>query len=168
MRLRIQAAEMNFPSQGGWAQLRDRVRVRSSDIWERLRLELLLLHIERSQLRWFGYQVSKHSGRLPGEPFQVCQSRRRPRDRPRAIWRDYISQLPWECPGVRLEELVKVAGERNVLISLLKPATLTQIKVRKQNETLAFTKMIWPCKLHHLFNCLLTVCELSFCHCFCV
>ena len=32
-------------------------RVRSSDIQERLRVELLLLHVGRSQLRWYGHLV---------------------------------------------------------------------------------------------------------------
>ena len=42
--------------------LRDKVR--SSDIQERLRVELLLLRVERSQLRWFGHLVRMPPGRL--------------------------------------------------------------------------------------------------------
>ena len=51
MRSRIQAAEMSFLRRVAGLSLRDRVR--SSVIRERLRVEPLLLHIERSQLRWF-------------------------------------------------------------------------------------------------------------------
>ena len=41
-------------------------RVRSSDIWERLRVELLLLlHIERSQLRWVRHVVKMPPGSMP-------------------------------------------------------------------------------------------------------
>ncbi|TWW73189.1 hypothetical protein D4764_15G0005830 [Takifugu flavidus] len=47
-RLRIQAAEMSFLPREAGLSLRDRVR--SSDIREELRVEPLLLHIERSQL----------------------------------------------------------------------------------------------------------------------
>ena len=42
---------MSFLRRVSGLSLRDRVR--SSDIWEGLRVELLLLHMERSQLRWF-------------------------------------------------------------------------------------------------------------------
>ena len=48
--------------------LRDRVR--SSDIWEELKVEQLLLHVERSQLRWFGDLVRMPPGHLPGEFFR--------------------------------------------------------------------------------------------------
>ena len=50
MRSQIQAVEMIFLR--GVAGLRFRDRVRSSGIWERLRVELLLHYIQRSQLRW--------------------------------------------------------------------------------------------------------------------
>lgn len=35
-------------------------------------LEELLLHIKRSQLRWFGYLTKMPPGRLPGEIFWTC------------------------------------------------------------------------------------------------
>ncbi|CAI5677887.1 unnamed protein product [Oreochromis niloticus] len=57
-RLRIQAAEMSFLRRVAGLSLRDRLR--SSAIWEGLRVEPLLLHIERNQLRWFG-----HLNRMP-------------------------------------------------------------------------------------------------------
>ncbi|XP_066532869.1 uncharacterized protein [Hoplias malabaricus] len=50
-RLRVQAAEMSFIRRVSGLSLRDRVR--SLDIRERLGVDLLL-HVERSQLRWFG------------------------------------------------------------------------------------------------------------------
>ena len=51
-RSRIQVAEMSFLLRRvSGLSLRDRVR--SSDIREGLRVEPLLLHMERSQLRWF-------------------------------------------------------------------------------------------------------------------
>ena len=51
MRLWIQAAEMSFLQRGTGLSLRDRGR--SSTIWKELGVEPLLLHIERSRLRWF-------------------------------------------------------------------------------------------------------------------
>ncbi|KAF7642406.1 hypothetical protein LDENG_00258420 [Lucifuga dentata] len=97
-RSRIQAAEMRFLCRVSGLTLRDRVR--SSDIQEGLRVELLLLHIERSQLRWFGHLIRIPPGRLPREVFQACPTGKRPQGRPRTHWRDYISQLAWERLGV--------------------------------------------------------------------
>ena len=87
MRLWIQAAEMGFLRRVAGLSLRDGVR--SSVIWERVKVELLLLCIER--LRWFRHLVRMPPGCLPGEMFQACPTRRRPRGRPRTCWRDYIS-----------------------------------------------------------------------------
>uniref|UniRef100_A0AAZ1XTU1 C-type lectin domain-containing protein n=1 Tax=Oreochromis aureus TaxID=47969 RepID=A0AAZ1XTU1_OREAU len=52
-RSRIQVAEMGFLRRVAGLSLRDRVR--SSVIFEGLRVEPLLLHIESSQLWWFGH-----------------------------------------------------------------------------------------------------------------
>ncbi|TWW75398.1 hypothetical protein D4764_13G0000600 [Takifugu flavidus] len=54
------------------------------------------------------------------EVFQTCPTGKRPRGRPRTKWRDYISRLAWERLGVPPEELMEVAGERAVWVSLLK------------------------------------------------
>ncbi|XP_048870381.1 uncharacterized protein LOC125742436 [Brienomyrus brachyistius] len=53
MGLWLQAAKMRFLRRVSGLSLRDRVRC--SDIRESLRVEPLLLHVERSQLRWFGH-----------------------------------------------------------------------------------------------------------------
>ncbi|TKS65493.1 LINE-1 reverse transcriptase -like protein [Collichthys lucidus] len=117
-RSRIKAAEMSFLRRVAGLSLRDRVR--SSAIREELRVEPLLLRIERSQLRWLGHLVRTPPGRLPGETFRARPSGRRPRGRPRTRWRDYVSRLAWERLGVPLGELDEVAGEREVWASLLK------------------------------------------------
>ena len=65
MRSRIQAAEMSFLRRVAGRTLRDRVR--SSDTQEELGVEPLLLHIERSQLRWFRDLVRMPPGHLPVE-----------------------------------------------------------------------------------------------------
>jgi len=58
-------------------------------------------------------------GRLPLEVLQASPTGRRARGRPRTRWRDYISQLAWERLGILQNELVNVAGERDVWVSLL-------------------------------------------------
>ncbi|TWW60956.1 hypothetical protein D4764_05G0010460 [Takifugu flavidus] len=92
-RSRVQAAEMSFLCRVAGLSHRDRVR--SSSIREELGVEPLLLHIERSQMRWLGHLVRMPPGRLPGEVFRACPSRRPP-GRPRTRWRDYVSRLVWE------------------------------------------------------------------------
>ncbi|KAI3363623.1 hypothetical protein L3Q82_001260 [Scortum barcoo] len=87
-------------------------RVRSSVTREELGVELLLLRIERSQLRWLGHLFRMPPGRLPREVFQACPTGRRPRGRPRTRWRDYVSRLAWERLGIPPEELEEVSGEK--------------------------------------------------------
>ncbi|TWW73523.1 hypothetical protein D4764_15G0009170 [Takifugu flavidus] len=70
MRSRIQAAEMSFLRRVARLNLRDRVR--SSDTREELGVELLLLHIERSQLGWLGHLARMPSRRLHLEVFRTC------------------------------------------------------------------------------------------------
>nr|XP_054604257.1 uncharacterized protein LOC129165341 [Nothobranchius furzeri] len=100
-RSRIQAAKMSFLRIVSGLSLRDRVR--SSVIREGLGVDPLLLHIERSQLRWLEHLVRMPPGSLPGEVFRARPTRRRPKGRPRTRWRDYVSQpaqgTPWDSPG---------------------------------------------------------------------
>ncbi|KAK3565094.1 hypothetical protein QTP86_033147, partial [Hemibagrus guttatus] len=110
VRSRIQAAEMSFLRRVAGRSLRDRVR--SSVTWEELGVEPLLLCIERGQLRWLGHLFRMPPGRLPGEVFRACPTRKRPRGRPRTRWRDYVFRLAWERLGVPPEELEEVARER--------------------------------------------------------
>ncbi|KAK3543704.1 hypothetical protein QTP70_027204 [Hemibagrus guttatus] len=112
VRSRIQAAEMSFLLRVAGRSLRDRVR--SSATQEELRVEPLLLHIERGQLRWLGHLFRMPLGRLPGEVFRACPTGKRPRGRPRTRWRDYVSRLAWERLGVPPEELEEVSGEREI------------------------------------------------------
>ena len=116
-RSRVQAAEMSFLRRVAGLSLRDRVR--SSAIREDLRVEPLLLRVERSQMRWLGHLVRMPPGRLPGEVFRAPPTSGRPRGRPRTRWRDCVSRLAWERLGVPREELDDVAGEREVWNSLL-------------------------------------------------
>uniref|UniRef100_A0AAY5KR82 Reverse transcriptase domain-containing protein n=1 Tax=Esox lucius TaxID=8010 RepID=A0AAY5KR82_ESOLU len=117
-RSRIQAAEMSFLRRVAGRSLRDRVR--SSVTRDELRVEPLLLHIKRGQLRWLGHLFQMPPERLPGNVFWSRPTGRRPRGRPRTRWRDYVSRLAWECLGVPLEELEEVSREREVWASLLR------------------------------------------------
>ncbi|KAK0137740.1 hypothetical protein N1851_026044 [Merluccius polli] len=117
-RSRVQAAEMSFLRRVAGLSLRDRLR--SSVIREELRVDPLLLRVERSQMRWLVHLVRMPPGRLPGEVFRARPTGRRPRGRPRTRWRNYVSRLAWECLGIPQEELDKVAGEREIWVSLLR------------------------------------------------
>ncbi|KAK7906634.1 hypothetical protein WMY93_015246 [Mugilogobius chulae] len=107
-RSRIQAVEMSFLRRVAGRSLRDRVR--SSVTREELGVEPLLLHVERSQLRWLGHLFRMPPGRLPGEVFRACPTGRRPRGRPRTRWRDYVSRLAWERLGIPPEELAETGA----------------------------------------------------------
>jgi len=131
-RSRIQAAKMSFLRRVAGLSLKDRVR--SSDIRRELRVELLLLPVKRSQLRWFGHLIRMPPGRLPLEVFRARPNGRRPWGRHRTRWRDYISHLAWECLRIPREELESVAGEKEAwgaLLSQLPPATQTRISGRE-------------------------------------
>ncbi|XP_061753818.1 retrovirus-related Pol polyprotein from type-2 retrotransposable element R2DM isoform X2 [Nerophis ophidion] len=117
-RSRVQAAEMSFLRRVAGLSLRDRVR--SSAIREELKVKPLLLHIERTQMRWLGHLVRMPPERLPREVFMARPPGRRPPGRPRTRWEENVSRLAWERLGIPREELDEVAGEREVWASLLR------------------------------------------------
>ncbi|KAK3527330.1 hypothetical protein QTP86_020254 [Hemibagrus guttatus] len=74
-------------------------------------------------------------GRLPGEVFRACPTRKRPWGRPRTRWRDYVSRLTWERLGIPPEELEEVSGEREY-----KRHLSTTSNSQTPNSTMAKTK----------------------------
>lgn len=68
-------------------------KVSSLVIWEGLRVEPRVLHMERSQLRWFTHLTGLPRGRFLNEMFQAWPGRRRPWGRYKMYWRDYVSWL---------------------------------------------------------------------------
>ena len=117
-RSRVQAVEMSFLRRVAGRTLRDRVR--SSVTRRELGVEPLLLHVERSQLRWLGHLFRMPPGRLPAEVFRTSPIGRRPRGRPRTRWRDYVSQLALERLGIPPDGLEEVCVDREVWASLLR------------------------------------------------
>ena len=77
----------------------------------------MLLHIQKSKLRWFWHLVRMSPGHLHREVFQT---RWRPWGRPRIFWTDDISQMAEECHLVSLEELEEVAKRTKIRVSLLR------------------------------------------------
>ncbi|CAF3092932.1 unnamed protein product, partial [Rotaria sp. Silwood2] len=75
-RSRIQSAEIRFLRRVAGLTLRDKIR--SSSIYESLQIEPLLLHIERSQLRWLGHVLRMPQNRLPYQIFQGKPTGKRP------------------------------------------------------------------------------------------
>lgn len=73
-----------------------RSRVRNSVTWEDLRLELLLLHIESSQLTLLRHLYRMPPERLLLEVFSGDPPGRRPNRRPRTLWSDSLTRLAWD------------------------------------------------------------------------
>ncbi|CAF3333272.1 unnamed protein product [Rotaria sp. Silwood2] len=111
LRSRIQSAEMRFLRRVAGLTLRDKIR--SSDIRESLQIEPLLLHIERSQLRWLGHIIRMPHNRLPYQIFNVTLSGKRPIGRPRTSWRKYIEKLCLERLNLQWLKVQQVAKDRN-------------------------------------------------------
>lgn len=59
-------------------------------------VELLLLHLEKSQMRRLGHLVRMPPGCIPGEVFRARPSGRRPLGRLESRWGDDVSQLAWD------------------------------------------------------------------------
>lgn len=89
--------------------------MRSLVIQKGLRVNLLILHFKRSQLKWFGHLIRMPPGCILGEVFWACPTRRRPPVRPRICWRDYTSWLTWQ----QLEGVVRVMEVEPSLLRLL-------------------------------------------------
>ena len=88
VRSRVQAAEMGFLRKVSGLSLLDKVK--STDICQSLDIEPLLLRIEQSQLRWYGYVTRMSHEQTAKQLINVLSSGKRPRGRPRTRWRNYV------------------------------------------------------------------------------
>lgn len=116
MRSRIQTMEMSFLQRVAVLSLRNRVK--SSIIWEGLRVEPLLLHMERSQLMWF-----RHLTGMP--PRKRFFRHALPAGGPRIEHNGETLSLVRECVSVLWDELEEVVGEGGLDISAETAAAVT-------------------------------------------
>ena len=132
IRSRIRAAEMRFLRRAAGLTLRDRIR--SSTIRESLKAESLLLHIERSQLRWLGHVLRMPRERLAHQVFEAMPQGKRPVGRPRLTWRNYIARLCQERLGLTWTDVIVSVKDRNRwkrLSDALTTSTRTEKRKRK-------------------------------------
>ena len=111
IRSRIRAAEIRFLRRAAGLTLRDRIR--SSSIRESLKAESLLLHIKRSQLRWFGHVLTMPRERLAHQIFEAMPQRKRPVGLPRLTWRNYVARLCQEQLGLTWTDVIASVKDRN-------------------------------------------------------
>ena len=111
IRSRIRAAQMRFFRRAAGLTLRDRIR--SSTILESLKAESLLLHIERSQLRWLGHVLTMPRERLAHQVFEAMPKGKRPVGRPRLTWRNYVARLCQERLGLTRTDVISSVKDRN-------------------------------------------------------
>ncbi len=91
IRSRIQAAEMRVLRRIYGVTRLDRVR--NTVIRGNLKVEALLLRIERSQLRWLGHVLRMPSDRITKNVWNSNMTGIRPRGRPRIRWKDQASKI---------------------------------------------------------------------------
>ena len=89
-------------------------KVRSSEIWKYLNTEPLLLRIERSQLIWFDHVSRMPQERLPEQALLAKVNGRKPVERPRTRWTNYIKDLGWNCLGLQPSEMLEVMDDCEV------------------------------------------------------
>ena len=112
MRSQVQACEMRFLRRIHGVTLLDKVR--SSEIRDSLKVEPLLLRIERSQLKWYGHVCRMPMERISKQALQARVVGTRPPDRPRRRWLDYIEDLGWYRLGLDPSDITKVVQDREV------------------------------------------------------
>ncbi|KAK3574557.1 hypothetical protein QTP86_010171 [Hemibagrus guttatus] len=113
----IQEAEMSFLCKVAELSLM------SSVTREKLGVELLLLHIERGQLRWLGHLFWVPPGRLPGEVFWAFPTRKRPQGKLERLCLLPDLAMPRDPSGsvvLFLFLLEEVSREREIWASLLR------------------------------------------------
>lgn len=104
--VKLEVSQKAITDEGGWNE------ERSFAIQEWFRVESLLLPTESSQLNgssiWLRCLLNACTGR--------CFRHIQPGERLKTTWRDYISQLTWECFGIPLQDLEGLDGERKICL----------------------------------------------------
>ena len=88
--------------------------MRSSEIRKSLKIEPLVLRIERSHLRWFSAVSRMPQTRLPKQALHAKANGRRPVGRPRTRWNNYIEDLRWNRMGLHPSKMIDVIEDREV------------------------------------------------------
>ena len=114
VRLQVQAFEMRFSWRIEGVTLFDKVR--SSEIQKSFNIKLLLFRIERSQLRWFGHVSRMLQERLPKQALLAKANGRRPVEKPRTKWTNYIEDLGWNRLGLHPSKIMDVMKSRSVAV----------------------------------------------------
>ena len=94
-------------------------KVKSTDICQSLNIELLLLRIERSQMRWYGHVTRMSHEGTAKQLMAGLQSCKRPRGRPSSRWRNYVEDLAWSRLGIPPAKFPLVAEDRDAWRSQL-------------------------------------------------
>ncbi|KAI3374835.1 hypothetical protein L3Q82_021373 [Scortum barcoo] len=136
-----------MPSPGGWRGPASSGGVQGEKLGhfrEELGVEpLLLLRIERSQLRWLGHLFRMPPGRLPREVFQACPTGRRPRGRPRTRWRRLCLSAGLGTPrGPPGRAGGSVWGEGSLGISAQTAASATRSRTTRRMKKMKMKNMI--------------------------
>ena len=130
VRSQMQASKMTFLRKIKGVTMFDKHH--NTAIRESLDIELLLLRIERSQLRWFGHVSRMPQGRLPKQTLYAKVNGKRPVKRPRTRWLDYFEDLGWNRLGLYPSEMQSVLVDREVWPGAAAPATLKEKRVKKK------------------------------------
>ena len=102
---------MRFLRRAASLTLRDRTR--SSSIRESLKAASLLLHIESSQLRWWGHVLRMPHERLTHQVFEAMPQGTRLVGCPRLTWRSYIARLCQERLDLPWTDIIASVKDRN-------------------------------------------------------
>ena len=132
IRSRIRAAEMRFLRTTTDLTVRDRIR--SSTIRESLKAESLLLHIERSQLRWLGRVLRMPHEKLAHQVFEAMPQGKRPVGRPCLTWRNYSAYLCQERLGLTWTDVIASVKDRNRRRCLLDTLTASTRKEKRKRK----------------------------------
>lgn len=103
--------------------------MKTSVVWEELGGELLVLHIERSQLRWLGYQMLSKGTPLGGVPDMSHQE-----EIPRKTQNKLMCRYHQAGPGTCWDPLGRAGGTTQVEGSLDVPAPTAAQTLDKPEE----------------------------------
>lgn len=111
MKSRIQAAEMRVLRRIAGCRRIDKIE--NKVIRENLKVEPLLLQIEKSQMRWLGHVLRMGPERLVKKVWNARPTETRPKGRPRARWRDQALKVCQKANLTEWSEICTVAEDRH-------------------------------------------------------